>query len=178
MQGNAFGIRKMSFMNTWKLTAWFRHKPHELVNTGNIIVGKIMVQSFDWRTLEILHREAPEIKTMYLTMDFPSYSTIRDGAWTGGRFLVNHQGSVPQMIKHSAGQALGVIWAPNFQNLTPETLREAKALGMLVIPWTVNETLHMRKLIEGNVDGIITDYPNLLRGLLIEKGLSVPKALP
>jgi glycerophosphoryl diester phosphodiesterase len=139
---------------------------------------RIMVQSFDWRTLEILHREAPEIKTMYLTMDFPSYSTIRDGAWTGGRFLVNHQGSVPQMIKHSAGQALGVIWAPNFQNLTPETLREAKALGMLVIPWTVNETLHMRKLIEWNVDGIITDYPNLLRGLLIEKGLSVPKALP
>ena len=49
---------------------------------------------------------------------------------------------------------------------------------MLVIPWTVNETLHMRQLIEWNVDGIITDYPNLLRGLLIEKGLSVPKALP
>jgi glycerophosphoryl diester phosphodiesterase len=32
---------------------------------------------------------------------------------------------------------------------------------MKVIPWTVNTTEQMEKLLEMGVDGIITDYPNL-----------------
>jgi glycerophosphoryl diester phosphodiesterase len=35
--------------------------------------------------------------------------------------------------------------------------------GMLVIPWTVNNIKDMKDMIEMGVDGIITDYPNLIR---------------
>jgi glycerophosphoryl diester phosphodiesterase len=31
---------------------------------------------------------------------------------------------------------------------------------MKIIPWTVNETEQMKKLVRFGVDGIITDYPN------------------
>ena len=31
---------------------------------------------------------------------------------------------------------------------------------MKVIPWTINETDDMEKMVQMGVDGIITDYPN------------------
>jgi glycerophosphoryl diester phosphodiesterase len=138
------------------------------------LTNRIMVQSFDWRTLQILHREAPEVRTMYLTLDFPDYSTINDPAWTAGYSLASYGDSVPKMIKASSGNAPGVIWAPHYINLTTEKLKEAHDLGLLVIPWTVNKAELMRNLIDWKVDGIITDYPDLLRNVMIEKGMSVP----
>ena len=43
-----------------------------------------------------------------------------------------------------------------------------------MLPWTVNEPGDMRRLIEMKVDGIITDYPNRLRGVMSERGLALP----
>jgi glycerophosphoryl diester phosphodiesterase len=135
---------------------------------------RVMVQSFDWRTLELLHQLEPRIRTMYLTIDSPSYSTIRDGAWTAGHLLKDHDGSVPRLVKASAGAALGVIWAPNFDKLTSDLLSEAHGLGLQVIPWTVNQKSQMERLIEWQVDGIITDYPDRLREVMAAKGMSLP----
>jgi glycerophosphoryl diester phosphodiesterase len=135
---------------------------------------RVMVQSFDWRTLELLHQIEPRLRTMYLTIDSPDYSTVRDGAWTAGHLLKDHAGSVPRLVKASAGSASGVIWAPNFKDLTPELLREAQALGLKVIPWTVNQKSQMLRLIEWQVDGIITDYPDRLREVMAEKGIPLP----
>lgn len=52
------------------------------------------------------------------------------------------------------------IWSPNYQIVTPEIVQMAHHKGMKVIPWTVNETGEMRRLLEMGVDGIITDYPD------------------
>ena len=38
-----------------------------------------------------------------------------------------------------------------------------------VIPWTVNEKKDMKKMIEMGVDGIITDYPNYIEGVISGK---------
>ena len=137
---------------------------------------RVMVQSFDWRTLELLHRMEPRLRTMYLTMNSPSYSTVKDGAWTAGHLLKDHGDSVPRLVKASAGSASGVIWAPNFNDLTPELLGEARALGLQVIPWTVNDKPQMLRLIEWKVDGIITDYPDRLREVMALQGMSLPRA--
>ncbi len=137
---------------------------------------RVMVQSFDWRTLELLHRMEPRLRTMYLTMNSPSYSTVKDGAWTAGHLLKDHGDSVPRLVKASAGSASGVIWAPNFNDLTPELLGEARALGLQVIPWTVNDKPQMLRLIEWKVDGIITDYPDRLREVMAQQGMSLPRA--
>ena len=61
---------------------------------------------------------------------------------------------------HAAG---GRIWAPNQTYLTPALRAEAQALGISVIPWTVNEPAMMNKLLDMNVDGIISDRPDLVQ---------------
>ena len=53
-------------------------------------------------------------------------------------------------------------------------MRSAHALGLGVIPWTVNATVDMRNLLGWGVDGLITDYPDRLRDVLRERGLTLP----
>ncbi|HEB11618.1 MAG TPA: glycerophosphodiester phosphodiesterase, partial [Spirochaetales bacterium] len=38
-------------------------------------------------------------------------------------------------------------------------------LSLKIIPWTVNDEVYMKRLIEWGVDGIITDKPDLLKKL-------------
>ncbi|MEQ1519444.1 MAG: glycerophosphodiester phosphodiesterase [Usitatibacteraceae bacterium] len=136
---------------------------------------RVMVQSFDWRTLELLHQLEPGLRAMYLTIQSPDFHTLKDGAWNAGRLLKNYRGSVPRMIRASARKSSGVIWAPNFKNLTPAALKEAHRLGLKVIPWTVNQKPAMEQLIDLGVDGIITDYPDRLREVMAQRNMPLPK---
>jgi len=123
--------------------------------------ARMMVQSFDWRTLQRIQKEAPEIRTMYLS----SPNTLKPAAgnqvspWLAGFAPELHSGSVPQAV-HAAG---GKIWAPNQRYLTPAMVAEAHALGIVVIPWTVNDAAMMAKLLDMGVDGIISDRPDLVQ---------------
>ncbi len=72
--------------------------------------------------------------------------------------LVSGDDSIQKLI-----DALGYtpeIWSPNYRYVTREIVTEAHTRGMKVIPWTVNNIAEMRLLLEMNVDGIITDYPD------------------
>ena len=72
--------------------------------------------------------------------------------------LVSGDDSIQKLI-----DALGYtpeIWSPNYKYVTREIVTEAHTRGMKVIPWTVNNIAEMRLLLEMNVDGIITDYPD------------------
>ena len=138
---------------------------------------RVMVQSFDWRTLAILHRLEPRIRAVYLTVQTRTTDRITGGLWTAGHQLQDHRGSVPRMVRAASGQASGVIWSPHFSNLTPELLREAHGLGLKVIPWTVNERPMMERLMDWGVDGIISDYPDRLRATMASKGLPLPRGV-
>ena len=138
------------------------------------MTARVMIQSFDWRTLELLHRLEPGMRTVYLSAEAPNFDTVRDGRWTAGRRLDDFGGSVPRMVRASAGTAPGVIWSPAWQTLTPARLAEAKALGLAVIPWTVNDPLTMQRLIEWGVDGLITDYPDRLREVMARWAMPLP----
>ena len=48
---------------------------------------------------------------------------------------------------------------------------------MQVIPWTVNTEGDLKRLLDWQVDGIITDYPNRLRDVMRERGMPLPKGL-
>ncbi len=54
------------------------------------------------------------------------------------------------------------IFSPDYTMLTAEQVQFFHDKGALVVPWTVNDQNDMKKLIEMKVDGIITDYPNLI----------------
>lgn len=141
------------------------------------MVKRVMVQSFDWRTLELLHTLEPDLGTMYLTIESPHFHTLKDGSWTAGHLLKDHGDSVPRMVKASAKDFSGVIWAPNYNNLTAALVKEAQALGLQVIPWTINQKDAMERIMGWGVDGIITDYPDRLREVMAKKGLPLPPPL-
>ena len=63
------------------------------------------------------------------------------------------------------------IWSQNHAGVTPAKVKTAHDLGLLVIPWTVNEAERMNTLIDWGVDGIITDYPDVLKDILNERGI-------
>jgi glycerophosphoryl diester phosphodiesterase len=118
--------------------------------------SRVTVQSFDWRTLALVQRQAPGLTTAALSAQRPEFDTITGGAWTAGLALAAHGGSLPRLVK-----ALGApIWSPQFRDLTPDALAEARQLGLKVLPWTVNAPADIERLIAWGVDGIISDYPD------------------
>ena len=136
------------------------------------MAGRVTVQGFDWRALQRVQQLAPDLPTAYLSSQSPRFDTIADGAWTAGLRLADH-GSVPRMVK-AAG---GTIWSPNFNDLSEALVQEAHALGLRVLPWTVNEAADMERLIAWGVDGLITDYPDRARAAMRARGLPLPRAV-
>ncbi len=138
---------------------------------------RVMVQSFDWRTLQLVQKLAPEIPTVYLTLQAGRDPTVfRDKAseWSAGFNPAEHEGSIPSTIK-AAG---GAIWSPYIRDVTPELVSESHALGLKVVVWTANQPADMARLIEMGVDGIISDRPDLLRQAAAEKGIALPAGFP
>ena len=140
------------------------------------VSDRVTVQSFDWRTLIEVKRIAPEIETSCLTIQTQNDDTMQqapDGGpspWHAGLALRDHGGSVPALVKAAGCGTWSMFW----RNLSPKELADAHALGLKVLPWTVNERGDMRSLIDLGVDGIITDYPDRLRSVMAEKGMTLP----
>ncbi len=122
---------------------------------------RTMVQSFYWRTLQLIQKEAPEIRTMYLNNARSVAARRGPGGspWLAGFDPDSHGGSLPRAVKAAGGR----IWAPDHATLTPELLDEARKLGLSVIPWTVNDPDTIRRLLDMGVDGIISDRPDLVQ---------------
>ncbi len=80
-------------------------------------------------------------------------------------------------MKAAAGESKGAVtWSPAFNDLTAAQVKEAQSLGFQVVPWTVNQRADMAKLMDWKVDGIITDDPAILRDVMRERGLALPRA--
>jgi glycerophosphoryl diester phosphodiesterase len=138
---------------------------------------RIMVQSFDWRTLLLVQKLAPAIPTVYLTLqkgNAPTVALSKATEWTAGFSPADHGGSLPRTIK-AAG---GAIWSPYYGDVTPELVKESQGLGLKVVVWTVNKKDDIARLIDMGVDGIISDRPDILREVAGEKGVALPKGFP
>jgi glycerophosphoryl diester phosphodiesterase len=143
------------------------------------LAARVSVQSFDWRALAIMRRIAPEIERVCLSIDGGSGDTLQRGQpgaspWTAGLDIDDFGGSAPRLVA-AAGCS---VWSPNQRNVTAASLAEAQALGLKVIPWTVNGRPDMERLIQMGVPGIITDYPDRLRAVMAEREIPLPPAVP
>jgi glycerophosphoryl diester phosphodiesterase len=135
------------------------------------LAPRVTIQSFDWRTLVEVKRIAPELRTACLTQETQNSNNVapregRASPWTAGLDLRTLDNSVPRLAKAAGCD----IWSPFFRNATPERIQEAHALGLTVLPWTVNEAADMERLIDTGVDGLISDYPDRLRAIVDRRG--------
>jgi glycerophosphoryl diester phosphodiesterase len=112
------------------------------------VESRVIVQSFDFRTLRAMRQLAPEISLAAL--------------WEGDPH------PFPEIAKWGADAR---IIAPLFTLVTREQVRASHAAGIEVIPWTANSEKDWQTLIDAGVDAIITDDPAALIGYLMERGL-------
>lgn len=138
------------------------------------MTDRVTVQSFDWRSLRALKRLAPAIRTVCLTIEADGMNTVRageDGAspWHDGLRRADFGGSLPRTVQ-AAGCA---AWSPFWRNLTADLVAEARAIGLAVIPWTVNEPADIERMLDLGVDGLITDYPDRARAVLAGRSVRI-----
>ncbi len=125
------------------------------------MVHRAAVLSFDWRVLFEVRKLAPDLAVVCLSAERPWFDNIlrrapRRSPWTAGLDIGALRGSLPRMVKAAGGE----VWGPYYRDVTDEALAEARAHGLKVVVWTVNDVDEMRRLARLGVDGITTDYPD------------------
>jgi glycerophosphoryl diester phosphodiesterase len=117
--------------------------------------SRVILESFDWRVQRHVRRARSDIKLAWLT----SAETVRDATlWWDGV-------TAGRSVAASVAEQGGPIWAPHHSDLTEAQVHEAHALGLLILPWTVNRPADMKRLIGWSVDGLISDRPDLALNL-------------
>ena len=135
----------------------------------------VSVLAFDWQVLRCAQQLMPGVPTTALTEQQPGEDTVRLAAkapspWLAGLDPEQFGRSVPRLVKASGA----VTWGPDYLDLDARSVEQAHALGLHVIPWTVNAPEDMERMLEYGVDGMISDRPDLLRALLQRHGVAVP----
>ncbi len=97
--------------------------------------SRVILQSFDFRTLHEMKKQAPEIKLSAL-YEGPAKSFVEIGAEAGADMV-----------------------SPFYKLVTPELVEAAHRAGLQVVPWTANEPADWDRLIAAKVDAIISDNP-------------------
>jgi glycerophosphoryl diester phosphodiesterase len=125
-------------------------------------LDRVEIESFDWRTLPLVHQAEPSIPLVAL---WDEQTWAPDSPWLAG---IN-----PAIVGDPTIGAMTVgasILSPAYQLVDGKAFVDrAHSLGLKVIPWTVNDAAAMREQIAYGVDGIITDYPTLLRSVLVSE---------
>ena len=126
----------------------FHPKPEEFVELLMAVIKekhveeRVIIQSFDFRTLKYLHEKYPSIKTSMLIED----SDVHD--FDG---QLNRLGYTPE------------VYSPNHNLVDEELVKQCHDKGMKIIPWTVNDAKQLKKLKKLGIDGVITDYPDKIK---------------
>jgi glycerophosphoryl diester phosphodiesterase len=112
------------------------------------MLRRTVVRSFDHRSIKALKKCAPLVQTAVLVAATAPVDPVE--------------------IARSAGAA---IYCPHVDFLDRATIQQLHAAGIAVWPWTVNDPADWERLLDWNVDGITTDYPDRLAALLRSRGI-------
>ncbi|KAH9891050.1 PLC-like phosphodiesterase [Cubamyces lactineus] len=173
----------------------FVEKQHEVFRNSPY-KGSITYQSFDWRTIIAMKQLDSSIMVSALIEDetafMPDNST---SPWLAGLRLEDFPGpTVFEQIAQAAHYIGADILSPSAESTwtpvadpemegyvpftTREMVEEGHRLGLLVKPWTVNRMNIVDQLLDWKVDGIISDYPNVVRRHVKQRGLPTAPKLP
>ena len=111
---------------------------------------RVVVQSFNPQTIERVKRLAPHLPSSLLIGELPT---------TPSRFRARRL--VSQVLEIGANTLS--IW---HATLTPSLIEEMRKRGIAVWAWTVDEEIAMRDLAMMGVQGLVTNYPDVLNNVL------------
>lgn len=143
-----FNVETKSFPNYPELTP----KPEGFVKIIDDAVrrhslqARVILQSFDFRTLVAMKKIDPAIRLSALFEDAKSDSEIG---------LIDHDKSFAHIAEVTGAQIL----SPEQSLVTPDNVAAAHTMGLQVAPWTVNTPEGWERMAEAHVDAIITDDP-------------------
>ncbi|WP_433685660.1 glycerophosphodiester phosphodiesterase [Nocardia sp. CA-119907] len=163
--------------------------PQEFVDTilGAVAqAGKtdaVEIQSFDWRTLPLVRKAAPSVPLVAL---YDDTTFVAGSRWLGPVRYEDHPGDPLAAVRALGADIVSPGYSvpygkkagePGFALIADRGyVDNAHRLGLRVIPWTVNDKATIAAQIDTGVDGVITDYPDVMREVLQQKGLPLPAA--
>ncbi len=132
-------------------------------------VDRVEIESFDWRTLPMVHRAEPSI---------PLVALYNEQTWAAGSPWPAGEDTAAIGDPLIGAKIIGAdIVSPRYTLVDGRPyVDRAHWLGLKVIPWTVDDVAAIRDQIADGVDGMITDYPTLLRRMMAELGMPLPPA--
>jgi glycerophosphoryl diester phosphodiesterase len=139
------------------------------------MVNRAAIQSFDWSMLRLVRAEEPRLtlnalsRTDFLEVDQPGASP-----WLGGLDIDDFHDSVAAAVSSLGFDAI----SPSYPVLTRAMVTEAHEAGLRILPYTVDAAASMRRLVEFGVDGMITNRPDVLRTVLAEMDVPLPRPYP
>ncbi|MFD1163889.1 MULTISPECIES: glycerophosphodiester phosphodiesterase family protein [Hwangdonia] len=114
----------------------------KVINNNNAF-NETNLQCFDLSVLEEIKKQSPKMEVALLVDE-------NEDIWN----KMNKMSYAPEII------------SPYYKLLDAKTVRNLQVENFKVIPWTVNNETDMQQIIDFKVDGIITDYPDILINLL------------
>ena len=118
--------------------AHFERALHDAL-VHHAVMERAIVQSFDHRSLWAFRKLSPSVRLAALQRESDPVDDLA---------ALRERGAT--------------IWAPDHRLVDASTVKRAHEAGLLVIPWTVNDTERAEALVTLGVDGLITDRPDLL----------------
>ena len=111
----------------------------DVINKASI-ADRVIIQSFDFRTLKVLHAKYPAMMTAALVEGHDKRSMQQQ---------LDELGFTP------------TIYSPHHSLVNKAFVDEVHQRNMKIVPWTVNDKAGIDQLKALGVDGIISDYPDL-----------------
>lgn len=150
------------------------------------LVDRTSVQCFDWGVLGLVGKQEPVVRRNLLVS--PKYlEPAADGPsrWFGGLDVAEQfvttaavQGFDAISPMHGRPFRSGVDDAAYVPFATAELIASAHEVGLRVIPYVVDDPPTMAALIRRGADGLITNYPDRLRGVLHDLAMPLPDSFP
>ena len=101
------------------------------------VVSRCILQSFDPRTLQVMHKLDSSVTTALLVENLEGFNKN-----------IKNLGFTP------------TIYSPNVALVNKKLIAACHDLGIKILPWTINEEKKMLSLKAMGVDGLISDYPD------------------
>ena len=106
------------------------------------LTKRVIIQSLDLRTLQYLHQAYPKIKTSLMVDEKQDFE---EG--------IEKLGFTP------------TYYSPYYVLVGKGLVDRCHDAGVKIIPWTVNSVKDLKYLLNLGVDGVVTDFPNIVNHL-------------